>query len=208
MSTAPATDYAVPRRPSTTLPVERPLRRVEIVPDRAQRRARPRLAYAIIAVAGVFAIIIAQLLLSIVVSEGAYRISGLQTEKAQLVRTEQSLQEKADVLASAQNLAIQAAENGMVPSASGPAFLDPETGSVSGARPHPVDPDAAAATVGSVPNQPLTDLDGTGTTDESTAKTADATAGKSADTTDASVPPVTPTTPDVASDGVPTVRTQ
>ena len=49
---------------------ERP-RHIEIVSTREQRRARPRVFYALVAVSGLFALFIVQLLLSIVVSDGA-----------------------------------------------------------------------------------------------------------------------------------------
>lgn len=98
-------------------------RRIEIVSTKAQRRARPRSVYALVAVGGLFALFIAQLLLSIVVSDGAYRIAGLQTEQRDLTRQQQSLSEHLDLLASPQNLATQAESLGMVLSKNAPVFL-------------------------------------------------------------------------------------
>ncbi len=109
-----------------------PARRFEIVTTRAQRKARPKVAYAVVTVASLFAIFAAQLLLSIVVSDGAYQINALQSQQKELLRTEQALSENLDLLASTQNLAANAAHLGMVPSAS-PLFLDLSSGAISGA---------------------------------------------------------------------------
>jgi hypothetical protein len=110
-------------------------RHIEIVATRMQRRARPRIAYAIVTVSSVFAIFATQLLLSIVVSQGAYEIQGLQAEQKELLRTQQHLNETLDLLGSPQNLSASAANLGMVPGAS-PLFLDLNNGAVSGAPSH------------------------------------------------------------------------
>ena len=111
---------------------EEPTRRIEIVSTRAQRRARPRPLYALIAIGGLFAVFMAQLLMSIVVSDGAYQISSLQGEQSSLTRQQQSLGEQVDTLASTQNLAAKAEALGMVASTASPAFLDVSTGKVVG----------------------------------------------------------------------------
>ena len=111
---------------------EEPQRRIEIVSTRTQRRARPKPMYAIIVVTGLFAVFIVQLLLSIVISDGAYSISKLQQQEADLARSAQSLTEQVDVLGSTQNLATQAESLGMVLSSTTPAFLDLATGEVVG----------------------------------------------------------------------------
>ncbi len=87
---------------------------VEVVSTRAQRRARPKAVYAVVAVAGLFAILIAQLLISIVLSDNAYRISSLQSQQKELVRDQQGLTEDLQVLQSPQNLSARAADLGMV----------------------------------------------------------------------------------------------
>ena len=123
--------YASPlSRPEREAPVTP--RHIEVVASRSQRRARPRLAYAVVTVASLFLIFAAQLLLSIVVSDGAYQIEGLQNQKKELLRTEQALNESLDLLGSTQHLAANAAHLGMVPSAS-PLFLDITTGGIAGA---------------------------------------------------------------------------
>jgi hypothetical protein len=121
-STLPASS---PRR-------EQPQRQIEIVSTRAQRRARPRPLYALVAIGGLFALFMAQLLMSIVVSDGAYQISSLQSTQADLTRQQQSLGEQVDTLASTQNLAVKAQALGMVQSQALPAFLDVTTGKVTG----------------------------------------------------------------------------
>jgi hypothetical protein len=109
-----------------------PLRHVEIVTTRAQRKTRPRVAYALIAVASLFVIFAAQLVLSIVVSEGAYQIASLQGQQKDLTRTQKSLSEDLGLLGSPQNLAANAASLGMAPNPT-PLQLDLATGAVTGA---------------------------------------------------------------------------
>ncbi|MEJ1230264.1 MAG: hypothetical protein WDM88_06065 [Galbitalea sp.] len=77
--------YAVPmRRPIPLRPEEdlddapRP-RRVQVVTTWAQRRSRPKLVYALGAVVVIFVIFLAQLLITIALSSGAYRITDLQS---------------------------------------------------------------------------------------------------------------------------------
>ena len=123
--------------PLTALP--RPVRErrndtapLEVVTTRSQRRARPRAVYAVVGVLGVFAILLAQLMLSIVLSDGAYRITALEAQQLELDRTAQSLGERLNVLDSAQNLAANAESLGMVVSATTPTFLLLSDGSVQG----------------------------------------------------------------------------
>ncbi|WP_309713810.1 hypothetical protein [Pseudolysinimonas sp.] len=108
-----------------------PRRHLEAAPTRAYRRARPRVLSAVVTIAGIGAILLAQLLLSIVLAEGAYTIAGLQTEQRDLLRQEQALTEQLEVLSSTQNLTANAEHLGMVASGN-PVFLDLSTGAVSG----------------------------------------------------------------------------
>jgi hypothetical protein len=135
--------------------VERP-RHIEIVATREQRRARPRLAYAVVTVASLFAIFAAQLLLSILVSQGAYEIASLKTDQKELLRTEQDLRETLDRLDSTQNLAAQAAHLGMVPNAS-PLALNLATGGVYG-MPGSADPTGCGGACNLVPNALTTQI--------------------------------------------------
>ncbi|KQR64315.1 hypothetical protein [Frigoribacterium sp. Leaf172] len=112
-------------------------RPVEIVTSRAQRRARPKIVYALVATASLFVLLLAQLAISIALSDGAYRISALQAQQTELTRDQQKYSEQLDVLSSPQNLANNAEELGMVRN-SNPVYLDPATGAVHG-QPSPAD---------------------------------------------------------------------
>ncbi|MES2094901.1 MAG: hypothetical protein V4531_14000 [Actinomycetota bacterium] len=98
-------------------------RHIEIVATRGQKRARPRVVYALVAVGGLFLILVAQLLLSIWLSNGAYQISGLQQTQRELARDQQALTESLDVLQSPQNLAGRASALGMVVNTGSQGFL-------------------------------------------------------------------------------------
>jgi len=124
-----AVPFTAAPRPRRVSPSQRPL---EVVATRSQRRARPRAAYAIATVAGVFAILLTQLLLSIVLSEGAYTITALEAQRIELDRTAQVLTERLNVYDSAQNVAANAESLGMVVSTVSPAFLLLSNGSVQG----------------------------------------------------------------------------
>jgi len=126
MSAVPLTPAPRPRRSAPSRPA------LEVVATRSQRRARPRAAYAIATVAGVFAILLTQLLLSIVLSDGAYRITALEAQRIELDRTAQVLTERLNVFDSAQNVAANAESLGMVVSTVSPAFLLLSDGSVQG----------------------------------------------------------------------------
>ena len=114
-----AVPMVAPARPQRRQSAPAPL---EIVATRSQRRARPRAAYAVATVVGVFAILLAQLALSIVLSEGAYRITALESQRVELDRSAQVLTESLDAMRSPQHLAMNAESLGMVANAS-PAYL-------------------------------------------------------------------------------------
>ena len=98
-------------------------RHIEIVSTRSQKRARPRAVYALVAVAGLFIILMVQLLLSIWLSDGAYQISGLQQTQRDLSRDQQALGESLNTLQSPQNLAGRASALGMVMNTGAQGFL-------------------------------------------------------------------------------------
>lgn len=178
-------------------------RHIEIVASRDQRRARPKLLAAIVTVGGLFAILAAQLLLTIATSEGAYAISSLQTQQTELTRDQQVLQESLQILQAPQHLAAEAQGMGMVASAS-TAYLRLSDGAVLGA--------AVAATADSavrtaadgtslIPNALLAGVPLAGT---ATPESADATIGA------AGAPAAAGTTESVPSDapvGIPTPNT-
>jgi hypothetical protein len=169
--------------------VELQPRHIEIVTTRGQRRARPRMVYALVAVSGLFVILVAQLLLSIVLSQGSYDISALQATHKELSRDQQALSENLRVLQSPQNLAGRAEQLGMVLNTSGYGWLRLSDGAVLAA------PTAAdtASTVGAnsaalIPNVLLTPemlagqatATGTATGTTATGTTATGTAGTAA----------------------------
>lgn len=87
---------------------------LEVVATRSQRRARPRALYAIIAVSTMLGIVVAQVLLSILVSQGAYQVENLQTRQSVLQRSYQSAKENLAKVSSPQSLAANATALGMV----------------------------------------------------------------------------------------------
>lgn len=130
---------------------------VEVAPSKAQRRARPRIAYAIVAVSALGVLLLAQLGISMVLSQGAYTLNSLDAEQTKLTRTQQSLSEELRVLDSPQNLARNAQGLGMIANST-PVYLDPKTGRVYG-TPTPAKADqATAATENLVPNSLLQDV--------------------------------------------------
>lgn len=187
----------VPGRPR---PEPRP-RHIEIVPARHQKRARPRAVYALVTVGGLFAILVAQLLLSIVVSEGAYQIAGLQQDQRELTRDQQVLSEELQVLESPQHLAANAEALGMV-SNSSTAYLRLADGAILGA------PVAATASNGIrlgpdggplIANQLLDGVTVTATTTTPTTTDAGTLTTTSADAGSAGAPALVPVSGSVAS---------
>ncbi|MET3453173.1 hypothetical protein [Curtobacterium sp. 1544] len=172
----------------------RPARRdrpelVEVTPSKAQRRARPRIAYAVVAVAALGILLLAQLGISMVLSQGAYTLNSLSAEQTNLSRTQQSLSEDLRVLDSPQNLARNAQALGMIANST-PVYLDPKTGRVYGTPTPAVADQATAATSNQVPNSLLNDVPlaakqgDTSTSKESGSTTgSDATAGATTGTT-------------------------
>ena len=147
MSALPAQSLPAPRRAPQTP------RRLRPAPERAAR-AKPRLGYAIIALGGVVVIVVAQLLLSIAVTQGAYEIDRYQMQQAALALEEQKLSEDLDRLESPQYLAMNAESLGMVPNAD-PVYLRLSDGAVLGA---PTAAGGAAASGPLVPNLLITDV--------------------------------------------------
>lgn len=116
---------------------------VEVAPSKAQRRARPKIAYAVVGVVALGVLLLAQLGISMVLSQGAYTLNALGAEQTKLSRTQQSLSEELRVLDSPQNLARNAKALGMIANST-PVYLDPKTGHVYG-TPTPAAPDEATA---------------------------------------------------------------
>jgi len=128
-------------------------RHIEIVATRSQRRARPKIAFALSAVAGVAVIIVAQLLLSVGISQGAYEVSRLQASQTELTRTAESVTEDLVRVSSPQSLAANAEAIGMI-SNSNPVYLRLSDSAVLGAPSSATGSQAGAASL--VPNALLT----------------------------------------------------
>lgn len=110
MSTAIARPLA-PALPLAPAPSRSP--RLEVL-DSPARRRRPRVVYAIVAIAGVVAIGAAQMGLSIVMTQGGYEEKTLRQEQRALQWESQSLTEELAGLSSPQYLAANASALGMV----------------------------------------------------------------------------------------------
>ncbi|MHA7986342.1 hypothetical protein ACX9R5_11090 [Rathayibacter sp. CAU 1779] len=132
-------------------PAERGAPRLEALP-RASRRSRPKLFYAAIAVLTVMIVVVTQLLLSIGVSQGAYKIESLQADKSRLARQYQQASETVDALSSPQNLAANAEALGMVNNGT-PVYLRLSDGAVIGS---PAPASAAAGGTGQLVANALT----------------------------------------------------
>ncbi|MFM9921134.1 hypothetical protein [Lacisediminihabitans sp. H27-G8] len=157
------------------LPAERDIhpRHIEIVSSRSQKRARPRVVYALVAVAGLFVILMAQLLLSIWLSDGAYQISGLQQTQRDLSRDQQALAESLNVLQSPQNLAGQATALGMVMNTGSQGFLSLSGGVTRAPTPAAADTAVAADAATYTPNALITpDISALGASAAAAAATA------------------------------------
>jgi hypothetical protein len=126
-------------------------RHIEIVAP--SKHARPRVVYALSAVACVGAVVVAQLLLSVGISQGAYEISALRASQVELGRTADSVSEDLIRVSSPQSLAANAEALGMV-SNSTPAYLRLSDGAVLGAPSSATGSQAGAASL--VPNSLLT----------------------------------------------------
>jgi hypothetical protein len=148
-SRAPRPDRARPDRSRPEL--------VEVTPTKAQRRARPRVAYAAVAIAALGILLLAQLGISMALSQGAYTLSSLKSEQVGLNRSQGALSEELRVLESPQNLARNAQALGMIANST-PVYLDPKTGTVYG-TPKPATPEEATGnTANQVPNSLLGDV--------------------------------------------------
>ncbi|TFD16850.1 MULTISPECIES: hypothetical protein [unclassified Cryobacterium] len=127
-------------------------RHIEIVSSSSQRRARPKIVYALSAVTGVSLIVLAQLLLSVGISQSAYEVSRLQASQVELGRTAESVTEDLVRSSSPQSLAANAEALGMV-SNSNPVYLRLSDGAVLGAPASAAGSQGGAASL--VPNSLL-----------------------------------------------------
>jgi hypothetical protein len=125
-----ATAVDFPRGAFAPTPQETAPRPVRAVPD-AEPRPRPKLAYAVVAIGGVLAMVVAQLLLGVGLSHGAYEISALQQQQQTLGWQQQSASDELLQVSSPQFIAANAQALGMVINGT-PAYLRLSDGAVVG----------------------------------------------------------------------------
>ncbi|MGB3414336.1 MAG: hypothetical protein WBA28_06430 [Microbacteriaceae bacterium] len=97
----------------------------------AQKATRPRVHYAIMIMVGLAVVLASQLMMSILLAQGAYEISALKGDLREASRTAESLGEDIALLSSPQYLSANASSLGMVPSKN-VAFLRLSDGLISG----------------------------------------------------------------------------
>jgi hypothetical protein len=116
-----ATAVSFARGAFAPTPQETTPKPVRAVPA-ATPRTGPKLAYAVVAIGGVLAMVVAQLLLSVGLSHGAYEISALQQKQQTLGWQQQSASEDLLEVSSPQFIAANAQALGMVINGT-PAYL-------------------------------------------------------------------------------------
>ncbi|GAA4354025.1 hypothetical protein [Microbacterium rhizosphaerae] len=104
--------------------------RLRAIESRARRR-RPRLAYALVAIAGVLAIGAAQMTLSIMTTQSSFALSQLTQQQRTLTLQKQVLYDDVAGLSSPQYLAANASALGMIVAES-PSYLRLSDGAVLG----------------------------------------------------------------------------
>ena len=179
------------------------LHHIEVVATRSQRRARPKIAFALSAVAGVAVIIVAQLLLSVGISQGAYEVSRLQASRTELSRTAESVTEDLVRVSSPQSLAANAESIGMI-SNSNPVYLRLSDAAVLGAPSSATGSQAGAASL--VPNALLTGVPLVTQPAQATGQGASV-AGAATTPATTTAPPTSPTAVTSPGAGLPTPTT-
>jgi hypothetical protein len=120
--------------------------------DTQARRRRPRLAYALVAIAGVLAIGAAQMTLSIMTTQSSFALSQLSQQQRTLTLEKQVLYDDVAGLSSPQYLAANASALGMIVAES-PSYLRLSDGAVLGTGTAATGASSVDVTAhGSVPN--------------------------------------------------------
>jgi len=183
--------------------------RLRAIDTRAARRRRPRLAYALVAIAGVLAIGAAQMTLSIMTTQSSFALSQLTQQQRALTLQKQVLYDDVAGLSSPQYLAANASALGMIVAES-PSYLRLSDGAVLGTGAPAIGASSVDVSArGSVPNAliaktPLvTDPAATVGGDDTAATPA---AGADGTTGTAATPP-DPATPPPLTDGLPSPST-
>lgn len=99
--------------------------------QKTQANAVPKLRYIVVLLAGIFAILGGQLLLSIAVSGGAYEIASLKSDLRGSQQKQQIVGEEISALATPDTLATLAGSMGMVPD-NNPAYIRVSDGAIVG----------------------------------------------------------------------------
>jgi hypothetical protein len=178
--------------------------------DGRARRRRPRLGYALVAIAGVLAIGAAQMTLSILTTQSTFEISRLTQQQRTLTLQKQVLYDDVAGLSSPQYLAANASALGMIVAES-PSYLRLSDGAVLGTG----TPATGASSVdvtgrGSVPNEliaktPLV-TDPTATVGDTQGASATPAPGATGGTAGGGAAP-DPATPPALTDGLPSPST-
>lgn len=190
MSTATATARPLPS------PHQTPSRSLRALERPAQRR-RPRMLYGLVAVAGALAIVVAQMVLSVMTTQSSYDVARLSAQKHELTLQKQVLDDQLTGLSSPQYLAANAAALGMVVDES-PSYLRLSDGKILGAQKAASANSAIDLGKGTVSNQLIS---GTPLVTDPDATIGGSAAKKNASSSMDNVTPVPVT------DGLPTVRT-
>jgi hypothetical protein len=149
-------DLAYELFPASPRRLDSPQRRLQPL-DAPVRRRRPKLAYGIIAVAGAVAIALAQMVLSILTTQGSFEVAALTQEQRQLSYDKQMLYDEVAGLGSPQYLAANASALGMVV-ADAPSYLRLSDGALIGTgAPAPDASSVDAIGRGAVQNALITD---------------------------------------------------
>lgn len=106
-------------------------RAVSSTRQRTQANAVPKLRYILVLLAGIFAILGGQLLLSIAVSGGAYEIASLKSDLRGSQQKQQIVGEEISALVAPDTLATLAGSMGMVPD-NNPAYIRVSDGAIMG----------------------------------------------------------------------------
>ncbi|HWS49711.1 MAG TPA: hypothetical protein VN241_01760 [Microbacterium sp.] len=122
---------ALPQPAGRPTPARAPERTLRPVTATGARR-KPKLAYALIALAGAMAIGAAQIALSLAITQDSFTIAQLSTQQRELNLQSHALQEELTGLSSPQLLAANAADLGMVVAGSA-SYLRLSDGAVFGA---------------------------------------------------------------------------
>ncbi len=119
----------VPSPGWTTTPKTKARPRIELVSAPVQPKSR--IPFVLLCMALVAGALIGALILNTTMARGAYQVTELESQLAQLAQTEQALLAEFDALASPRALADQAKELGMVQDST-PAFIRLQDGKIIG----------------------------------------------------------------------------